>query len=336
VLTFKAKGTSLSWDFGGKTDSLSLTSEWNNYTVVVIPSESNGTLELSTAEGFSICDLQLEKGSIATEWKNSPFDNMSDRAYYQSLKYLSQALEQSSTSVLGGLVLTNHIKVGNYANHEMIQETGGMQGTWTSDDSPFLWGGGTNEQAISTITKYKNDEHYQPTDLELEEMAKFVVTHGGRAILNDIILRGYIYAKGGQFIGNLRKAKTIINESNFGKYFQQRTTINTEDNTMFIYYTTNMETIGSFIDLQYVPQISTNVNIQLPSIYDSDLDYARSFIGTNVLIYNNTSNEIAFCNGQQCTIVSSGYCVNAQCVLDEDEEEESIIWKYTKKKIKTN
>lgn len=38
---------------------------------------------------------------------------------------------------------------------------------------------------------------YQPTDEELLNMAKVVITHGGRAILNDVIVRGYIYALGG-------------------------------------------------------------------------------------------------------------------------------------------
>ena len=52
-------------------------------------------------------------------------------------------------------------------------------------------------QAFRTIGKYINDPSYQATDEELKEMCSFVITHGGRAILNDIILHGYIYAKGG-------------------------------------------------------------------------------------------------------------------------------------------
>ena len=65
------------------------------------------------------------------------------------------------------------------------------------DDSPFLWCGGTLEQAIYTIQKYKDNPNYEPTAEELNNLAKFVVTHGGRAILTDIILRGIIYAEGG-------------------------------------------------------------------------------------------------------------------------------------------
>jgi hypothetical protein len=51
--------------------------------------------------------------------------------------------------------------------------------------------------------KYVEDPNYQPTDAEVASMAKAVITHGGRAILNDIILRGYVYATGGNFQGKI-------------------------------------------------------------------------------------------------------------------------------------
>jgi hypothetical protein len=59
------------------------------------------------------------------------------------------------------------------------------------------------QKAFYTIGKYLQNPGYQATDAEVDDMAKFVVTHGGRAILNDIILRGYIYAKGGVFNGTI-------------------------------------------------------------------------------------------------------------------------------------
>jgi hypothetical protein len=43
-------------------------------------------------------------------------------------------------------------------------------------------------------------------------MAKFVVTHGGRAILNDIILRGYIYALGGRFKGEVEATSGVFRD----------------------------------------------------------------------------------------------------------------------------
>jgi hypothetical protein len=58
-------------------------------------------------------------------------------------------------------------------------------------------------QASETIIKYLEDPNFQPTDAELATMAKAVITHGGRAILNDIILRGIVYATGGEFAGKV-------------------------------------------------------------------------------------------------------------------------------------
>jgi hypothetical protein len=116
-------------------------------------------------------------------------------------KYISNAIRNASTDIIGGLILSQIIKVGNYRNKQMIEETGGMSGAWTDDNSPFLWGGGDMSQAIYTIMKYASDPSYVATQQEVDAMAKFVVTHGGRAILNDIILRGYIYAKGGRIGG---------------------------------------------------------------------------------------------------------------------------------------
>jgi hypothetical protein len=202
TLSFKAKGNNLTYSFGGVVKTITLTSNFERYVETVVPTVNSNIFSILNG-ACELCEIQLERGTVATAWSNSPFDNSSDRAYYQALKYVSDALTEGSTTIDGGLVLTSHIKVGNYANGDMIKETGGMQGTWVSDDSPFLWGGGTHEQALDTIAKYADNQSYQPTNEELATMAKFVVTHGGRAILNDIILRGYIYALGGVFNGTI-------------------------------------------------------------------------------------------------------------------------------------
>lgn len=202
MFSFKAKGTSFTYSIGGVTKKVDLTNDWAEY-VEKIEATSKGSIFSITNANCILCDLQLERGTVATSWANSYLDNQSDRAYYQAGVYVHQALREGSTTIGGGLVLTNHIKVGNYVDKEMVKETGGMQGTWSSDDDPFIWGGGTNAQAIDAIAKYKNNPTYQPTEEELANMAKFVVTHGGRSILNDIILRGVVYAKEGK-IGNLQ------------------------------------------------------------------------------------------------------------------------------------
>ena len=183
---------------GGVSQTVELTDKWNKSVLPFKVTTPSSEFAIEVNGSTTIYDLQLERGTVATHWSPSFLDNSSDRAYYQSLKYVEHALNEGSTTIGGGLVLTNHIKVGNYVNKEMIEETGGMQGTYNNPNDPFLWGGGSLDKAIETINKYKDNPSYQPTEEELKQMANFVVTHGGKAILNDIILRGYVYALGGK------------------------------------------------------------------------------------------------------------------------------------------
>ncbi len=165
---------------------------------------SSTSAELQVSGSATITELQLIEGNIQlTDWTPSPLDNNRYLSYYKNVAYLLDAIENASTTVLGGLILTQMIRVGNHSDRVMQQETGGMNGGQVNDNSPFLWGGGNFTQALETIARYNNDPLAQPTQEQLANMAKFVVTHGGRAILTDIILRGYIYALGGVFKGSL-------------------------------------------------------------------------------------------------------------------------------------
>lgn len=216
VLSFKAKGEGvLSFTVGDANGSVSLTSEMAFYEVVVTPTTSSDTFVISDATCI-IGDLKLEKGNKATSWSASPLDNTSDRAYYQSMKYIQNAFE-GATDVLGGLVLTEQIQVGDYnpEKKEWVKMNGGMSGVYESDHDVAFWAGGNINQAIETVMKYADDPTYQPTEEELVSMAKFVVTHGGRAILNDVILRGLVYGTGGEFSGKVNATSGEFNNVNF-------------------------------------------------------------------------------------------------------------------------
>lgn len=198
---------------GNASEVVSLTDEWSKYCVKVKPTGTSKVFSLS-CEDVTICDIQLERGTIATAWKMSTLDNSSDRAYYQSMKYMAQALEEEAiaegaTDVLGGLILTNHIKVGNYADHKMIEETGGMSGSFTDYTSPFLWGGGTFDVALTTIAKYSSIESVTP-----EGEIPFAVTHGGLVILNNAVVRGTVYATDGKFTGEVEATSGTFNNIN--------------------------------------------------------------------------------------------------------------------------
>lgn len=209
VLSFKAKGRgNLTYTVGDASGSVALTTTMTFYEVVVTPTISSDTFIIKDAN-CTIGDLKLEKGNKATSWSASPLDNTSDRAYYQSMKYIQNAFE-SATDVLGGLVLTEQIQVGDYDTDkkEWVKMNGGMSGVYESDHDVAFWAGGDFNQAIETVMMYADDQTFQPTEEQLASMAKFVVTHGGKAILNDIILRGIVYANGGTF-GDLKIGKYV-------------------------------------------------------------------------------------------------------------------------------
>ncbi len=197
TLTFRGCGTMITINVGGETLTQELQSDYDRYELHFACKDASELSFMITAEYATVCELMLTYGALATEWNPAYSDNDKSIAEFQALKYLTDAITEGSTTIDGGLVMTQQIKVGNYRDRKMIQETGGMSGYYNDDNSAFLWGGGTMSQALYTIQMYKSDPTYQASDEEVSNMAKFVVTHGGRAILNDIILRGYIYAEGG-------------------------------------------------------------------------------------------------------------------------------------------
>lgn len=197
TLSFKAKGTTVKVSVGGEAHDVDMTSSFERYEQHITCSDAADDVFSMVSTNCVVCEIMLSYGTIAPAWSPAYSDNDKSMAEFQNMKFLTDAITQGSTTIDGGLVMSQQFKVGNYRDKKMIKETGGMSGYYNDDNSPFLWGGGTLEQAIYTIQKYKDNPNYEPTAEELNNLAKFVVTHGGRAILTDIILRGIIYAEGG-------------------------------------------------------------------------------------------------------------------------------------------
>lgn len=212
VLSFKAQGSgSVNIELAGSTTKVDISpdinaiiTKWRQFEVVINVAASSDVFRIYNTGASTIGNLKLEKGNKATSWSPSPLDNASDRAYYQSLKYIQNAFE-GATDIDGGLVLTELIQVGDFDKEQKKWEkmTAGMSGVYESDNDVAFWAGGDLKHAIETVMRYEDNPAYQPTEAELATMAKFVVTHGGRAILNDIILRGLVYATGGKFAGEI-------------------------------------------------------------------------------------------------------------------------------------
>ena len=216
VISFKAKGASVAVSCGDFSTTQSLASGYQRYTFKFT---FNGTGVFMLSGTATVCDIQLERGTIATDWKPSILDNDKSMAGFQAINYIASAIKDGSVDILGGLILANMIQFGNYKDGKMQKVTAGVSGIYNDDDDVAFWAGGKLEQAIMTVMKFRNDPNYQPTDAEWANMANFVATHGG-----DVFLKGYVYALGGFFRG---RVETSVD----GK----RIVIDPEKNTLEMY-----------------------------------------------------------------------------------------------------
>lgn len=216
VISFKAKGASVAVSCGDFSTTQSLASGYQRYTFKFT---FNGTGVCMLSGTATVCDIQLERGTIATDWKPSILDNDKSMAGFQAINYIASAIKDGSVDILGGLILANMIQLGNYKDGKMQKVTAGVSGIYNDDDDVAFWAGGTLQQAILTVMRFRNDPNYQPTDAEWANMANFVATHGG-----DVFLKGYVYALGGFFRG---RVETSVD----GK----RIVIDPEKNTLEMY-----------------------------------------------------------------------------------------------------
>lgn len=235
VISYKAKGTSVSVSCGSFSVSQPLTSSYQRYTHKITFNGSGIFLISGTA---TICDLQLERGTIATDWKPSILDNDKSMAGFQAINYIASAIKDGSVDILGGLILANMIQLGNYKDGKMQKVTAGVSGIYNDDDDVAFWAGGKLEQAIRTVMRFRNDPNYQPTDEEWENMANFVVAHGG-----DVFLRGYIYALGGKFRGVVEALGGFFRGKVETSVDGKRIVIDPDKNTLEMYTTEGHATL---------------------------------------------------------------------------------------------
>lgn len=235
VISYKAKGTSVSVSCGSFSVSQPLTSSYQRYTHKITFNGSGIFLISGTA---TVCDLQLERGTIATDWKPSILDNDKATAGFQSINYIASAIKDGSVDILGGLILANMIQLGNYKNGKLQKVTAGVSGIYNDDDDVAFWAGGTLQQAILTVMRFRNDPDYRPTDEEWANMANFVATHGG-----DTFLRGYIYALGGKFRGVVEALGGFFRGKVETSVDGKRIVIDPDKNTLEMYTTEGHATL---------------------------------------------------------------------------------------------
>lgn len=212
VFSFRGKGTSITFSVGGYVKNIALGSDLELRYDKFTASEDGEEFKIEVYGDCTLCELQLERGTIRSAWGMSPLDNRTTLAQYESLTYLSQAIKDGSSEFAGGLSLANLMFAKDFENNI----TAGMSGVHNDEHSVAFFAGGDYNKAIATALTYASNPNYQASESEIQNMAKFVVTHGGRAILNDVVLRGYIYALGGLFKGAVEVANGKIKLNNDG------------------------------------------------------------------------------------------------------------------------
>lgn len=304
VISYKAKGTSVSVSCGSFSVSQPLTSSYQRYTHKITFNGSGIFLISGTA---TVCDLQLERGTIATDWKPSILDNDKATAGFQSINYIASAIKDGSVDILGGLILANMIQLGNYKDGKLQKVTAGVSGIYNDDDDVAFWAGGTLQQAILTVMRFRNDPNYQPTDEEWANMANFVATHGGNAFF-----RGYIYALGGYFRGKVEIAngKILLNEDGSGQLANGNIKWDADGNPEFVgkvkVKSSNGYTISIEPENEYgIPSIEMRDNTNA-SLIDISCIYGLKGLIPMVSMFDPNSNDVLYFRPDSMVVKQKG------------------------------
>ena len=304
VISYKAKGTSVSVSCGSFSVSQPLTSSYQRYTHKITFNGSGIFLISGTA---TVCDLQLERGTIATDWKPSILDNDKATAGFQSINYIASAIKDGSVDILGGLILANMIQLGNYKDGKLQKVTAGVSGIYNDDDDVAFWAGGTLQQAILTVMRFRNDPNYQPTDEEWANMANFVATHGGNSFF-----RGYIYALGGYFRGKVEIAngKILLNEDGSGQLANGNIKWDADGNPEFVgkvkVKSSNGYTISIEPENEYgIPSIEMRDNTNA-SLIDISCIYGLKGLIPMVSMFDPNSNDVLYFRPDSMVVEQKG------------------------------
>ena len=184
----KANGSYITFACGGKSEKLNISNEYQ-YFVINFEADTSNTYFNIIGESCVAYDIKLERGTIATDWAPSIYDNDKVADEFKDIQYISQAMKDGNTNIIGGLILSTLLQVGQYKDGVMENVTAGVNGGWFDDNTVAFWAGGTLSQAIKTVAKFSKNG--TPTEEDWKEMANFVATHGG-----EVFMRGYLNALG--------------------------------------------------------------------------------------------------------------------------------------------
>lgn len=184
IVSFRASGNNIK--ING--ESLAVTASDSHYS---FPLTVSGNMFKLSGTAI-VYDIKLERGTIATAWSPNPNDNPNSLDKLNAINYITQAIKDGNTEILGGLILSSMMQLGMWKDGKIDEITCGMSGIVNDVSDPAFWAGGDLASAIRAI--------FNPND---PTGAASVITHEGKAIFNDAIIRGIIYATGGKFTGDI-------------------------------------------------------------------------------------------------------------------------------------
>lgn len=244
IISFRGKGD-FTIGFVGNTEKVTLSDTSARY-ILRCKARTTTVNAILRIEGTgSICEIMLERGNIPSNtWNRSTLDASNELSRFRNLEYLTQAIQEGSTTMMGGLILSNILMLGNYVDGVMKQVTSGISGTYNQGDDVSYWAGGSLENAIYTATKLLKNPFYQFTEAEKKNLANAIITHGGTAIFNEAIVRGIVYATNGIFSGEVNATSgtfnnVVINDNAIikGKFNKVTQHITKENFYDFFYHT---------------------------------------------------------------------------------------------------
>lgn len=190
IVSFKAKGSTIAVSAGGYTQSVALMPEYQRYTIK-FTAITEGVFSLTGQ--CTVCEPQLERGTIPGDWNTSPLDNNPALEAFEAIRHITDSLHYATTTFNGGVIMSAIMMLGNFLNGQMNEVTAGMSGVYNTDHDVAFWAGGTLEKAIRTVAN----------PFSKSSTAHAVITHGGQIVANEAIIRGTIFAEDGEFTGKI-------------------------------------------------------------------------------------------------------------------------------------
>lgn len=184
ILTFRSKGTIYAMVDGNPLDE-----DENQGTVDYVSREikfkysgNNPCIVSFYGDGY-ITEPKLEWGATRTYWNTSLDDTDPVAKDLTDYNYLESTFKKYIGEGLIGVLLKNVIQVGRERDGEVEEIYGGFSGVCNSKDDILFWAGGTYEEAVELLSKFRFNPNYNPVDSDIN----LIITASGEIFSKSLI-----------------------------------------------------------------------------------------------------------------------------------------------------